>query len=346
MSYCNGAFLMQWGWRLLWGLVAVLLVLVGRRFLSTPPQQDSPPPVVLTQESAPEAAAEEVVEEPALAELSPQELPDAAAYEIPFNWQLNTPPQYACVLSESADTAPAELTRAEVQVSLRLSPGALRVNFEPVADEQEPPPACRASLVRLFKRRQPDGSWHTLRHILLEARPALNSARFFLQLELDATAGTADLVSCELPADTAGLTAQQFFAIHPLGLPEKYRGTPTQRAMLRFVYALAAIDCPEVAQAAAPELLTFLGQLARKAPEPQLPWPRNWGENEPDARAAAAKLTRTLVYLQDNNCFESGELAAVINSPSFERVFGTRFTAPGGRVQEEPIDIIPLPDAQ
>ena len=206
--------------------------------------------------------------------------------------------------------------------------------------------SCTVEQVAIIHRRQPDGSVHPLRHILLSCAQGEGEAQkiWQQQVELDLAARTADPAPCAPPAPhLAALARQDYQSAAPCDLPEKHRGSPLQRRLSMLVHAVAAVDSPELA-AAAPELLAYAWQLARMAPEPRLPWPANWGDHEADARAAAEAITPTLIYLQERNCFDNGDLAAFINSPAFGVIFGDRFTARSTeRLQEQPIEFISLP---
>ena len=210
-----------------------------------------------------------------------------------------------------------------------------------------PGATCNAKEERVIHRRQPDGSIHPLRHILLSCTmqtPAGDELTYLLQLELDIIAHTADLTVCTaVPTEPQpdGAHVQHYHSLVSADLPEKHRGSPTQRRMSMLVYATAAVNSPELAQGGAQELLAFAWNLAREVPRPADPWPECWGEHADDARAAAALITPTLIYLQEKNCFECGDLAAYINSPAFGIIFGDRFRAPTAeRLQTEPIPII------
>ena len=319
--------LMRWGERLLVLLVLALLCSVAYK---------------LKFSTASEASPEVPAPAEPLAHIPPGETP-ASELTLPFLWRLSSPLPYACVLG-AGDTPLQELSTAEVPVELRVREGVLSVAFGDSRESGQAPVVCRAQQVRAFERRQPDGTWHTLRHILLMATVATDRApvHFLQQLELDLTAGTADPMPCDVPPEWAGEHERRFQSIAPTGLPEKCSGSPIQRDMKRLVYAIAAIDSPAHAQAAAGELLSFAGILARKAPAPGTPWPRNWEDYADDARSAAAMLTPTLVYLQENNCFESADLAAFINSTIFSIIFGHRFLQNTQEpLQHEPIDYVP-----
>lgn len=223
---------------------------------------------------------------------------------------------------------------------------------EQAAEREMPPenaPVWRAELVRSLTRRQPNGEWHPIRHVLLSCEaPGLGeegrAAVFLQQLEIDATRGSVDLIPCTTPARYAHLPARDYQSLSPTGLPEKINGSAARRDMLKILYALAAIDSPEIAKGIATELGIFARKLSRQIPEPREPWPMRWGEAREDAREVAEQLTPTLLFLQINNCFDCAELADFINSPEFGAIFGESFTnSPADRVQEEPIEYLIIP---
>lgn len=316
--------LLRWGERLLAMLVLALLALLGWRFFHrAEPPADAPAGVV----------------EFKLGELSPTET-RRGEYSIPFTWSLNPPLNNACVIN--ADVS--ELPEFEEKLDIIVGSKELSVEFAPAPQlSDDIRPVFSAKLIRSFERRRPSGKRHMIRHILLICKlpaPADEQHRYILQqIELDAALGTAELVPC-IPF--AAASVQHHHSLEPSGLPELYGSAPIPRDMRRIVYALAAVDSPELAQTAAEELLVFADRLARKAPAPGTPWPHNWGEYAEDARAAAAQLVPTLVYLQDNDCFDSGDLAAFINSTIFSVIFGQRFhTLPAERLQDD-IEYTPI----
>lgn len=290
----------------------------------------------------------------------------ARAFEVSFTWSLSRPMNYMRLLGEAApqDMADIEL-RLFVQSGRLMAgmshsahrPSLLRGARSPLRQELSAPsgqPFCSASLVRTFERRQPNGARHAIRHILLLccpqgreplsracSNPAEPVSLFLQQLEVDLEAGTVDPIPCSTPAPFAALPSRDYFSPEPSGLPEKINGAPLRRDLLRLLYAMAAIDSPPLAKQAATELVAFCWQLVGKLPLPSSRWPLCWGESADDARDIARSLTPTLVYLQENNCFDSAELAAFINSPLFARLFGESFThMPHEPVQEEPIEFI------
>lgn len=192
--------------------------------------------------------------------------------------------------------------------------------------------------------RQPDGHHHPVRPILLcyEAGSPEAPVIYMQMIELDLIAGTLDLIPCSVtPEEYAHLTVQDYSTPDTPELPAKIEGDSVQRQMLNLLYALAYIDSPEQAEALSDILPGLAYTLSRKIPRPLNPWPRNWGNYEAFARDTARELTRTLVHLQENDCFGSEKLAAFINSPIFGIIFGERFTRiPGEKVQEEPIPFI------
>lgn len=284
-------------------------------------------------------------------------------FELHFTWSLAEPMNHLRVLGlpqgaalqDAAPEAPLvhlradrerkaltlefEQGRAPMQSGQRgrYSPGSL------LAARQGSAPEWRAELLSSFERRQPGGKRHTIRRILLSAeqRGAHGSTVYLQLLEVDATLGSVDLLPCggATPARYAALRpVQDYSSAAPSGLPEKYNGPPLRRDMLRLLYAMAALDSPSMAAQGAPEIAAFAWQLAARVPMPHSPWPHCWGGAAEDAREIARRLTPTLVFLQENDCFGCQALADFINSPLFARIFGESFTEPpAAPVQEEPI---------
>lgn len=199
----------------------------------------------------------------------------------------------------------------------------------------------------VIPRRQPDGSVHPQRQILISGRTKAQDGspvEYLLQLEVDVLSHTADAVNCTAWQQRRG---ERFMAHYssqaPTGLPEKHSGSHIQRRISYLVHALAAIDSPEKAQKYTGALRDYAWELAHDAPYPTQPWPRCWGNHADDARSAAGLITLTLLYFKENNCFDCAELAAFINSAPFGIIFGNRFTAhPEERLQDTPIEFIPV----
>ena len=330
----------QWCARLLAVLVVALVVFVVYRTCrseSSAPDEAAP---AAPQPQPPLLSAELTADEAAVGERT-----------VVFLWRLNSPLRGSCVLTGSDDPLPEQLPDVELPVQLHFHGGNLRVEMAPASPHADAVAACRADQVRVFRRRQPNGRYHTLRHIRIACevpQPDASPLRFLHEFEVDAAAGTVDLVPCEVPREWESMIPCHYNSLAPSGLPEKCSGSPIQRDMSRLVHALASIDSAVSAQMAAGELMSFAGVLASAAPAPGTPWPNNWGYYAPDARRAARDITATLVFLQENNCFDSAELAAFVNSLIFTAIFGHRFSGSDGDVADAVADIeyVPVDDIQ
>lgn len=305
-----------------------------------------------------------------LGELSPGE---TAPFAASFTWSFAQPFNHMRVLGSPAEAELKAMSNKAIQVRLHTEGGQLTAELDHAANRpsmqsrsqlpggavsignarQDKSPIYRAELLRSFERRQPTGKRHTIRHVLLSCELPAEADHtptvFLLQLEVDTTLGSVDTMPCSTPARYAAmlLPSRDYQSAAPTGMPEKYNGSPLRRDMLRLLYAMAAIDSPQLAEAAARELAPYAWKLAARAPEPHTPWPGCWGDTAEDAREIARRLTPTLVHLQENDCFDSQALADFINSPLFARIFGESFAEntymPGEKVQEEPIEYIALP---
>lgn len=283
------------------------------------------------------------VSELKLTELSPEEQTSGALnalVELPGGSPIN----HTRVLSpEPLETYPTLQDEISPIFELFVEGNTLSVR---ISMQKSSALSCSAEQVSTTRRRQPDGSVHTLRHILLSCTQTKDGKQITWQqqLELDLAANTADPMPCTRHDATADeRVVQDYQSGAPNSLPEKHQGAAIPRRFSMLVHAIAAIDSPELA-AETPDLVAFTWQLVSMAPELNKPWPATWGEYEATAQAAAAALAPTLVYLQENNCFDNGDLAAFINSPAFGIVFGERFIVPSReRVQDQPIEFITLP---
>lgn len=215
---------------------------------------------------------------------------------------------------------------------------------------QRPGYTYTAKQVKVVERRQPDGSVHPLRHILLscEVKGETGTRTLYLQqLELDVLSRTADPVDCTplpMAPESTPPYAYHYHSLAPTSLPERFAGSYIQRRISRLVYNLAAVNSPEMAQSCIRNLQDDAWDLAREAPYPALPWPDCWGEHAGDARSAAGRITPTLLYLQEHNCFDCAALADFINSAPFGVIFGSRFSAHSDeRLQDSPIEFIAVP---
>lgn len=287
---------------------------------------------------------------------APAELEAKAAEQsglsLRFVWSLSEPTNYLRVLGggelpasmpdpavhlyAEGEQITAEIDAARARTSVQV--GASKPSFDLHSRQA---PQWKAELLRAFERRQPNGQKHMIRHVLLSCEWSDEHGAPLIilqQFEVDLTLGSVDAMPCSPPPRWAHLPAKDYHSMQPGRLPEKINGSPIRREMLRLLYALAAIDSPVMAAQAAPQITAFAWRLAAKAPAPHAPWPRCWDAETEDAQEIARRITPTLVYLQQNECFECSELAAFINSPTFSRIFGERFThMPGEPVQEEPI---------
>lgn len=251
-----------------------------------------------------------------------------------------------CVVSEAPqDTYPKPAITEGCAVEFFTKDGALYATLPDV-----PGYLYKAEELEIVYSRQPNGSVHPLRHILLSCeikQPDGSRAVYLQQMELDIISHTADLVDCTewpMALNATNLYVSHYHSLTPSGLPVKHSGSYIQRRMSELVYLTASIDSPERAQKYAPHLLSAVWDLAQEAPNAAQPWPECWGEYAADARTAAAMITPTLLYLQENKCFDCPKLAEYVNSAAFGMVFGNRFTvSPEERVQETPIPYIPVP---
>lgn len=277
-----------------------------------------------------------------LCELTAEEL-TRGEQRFTLELPVDQPLHYTRILSsEPVETYPAMEGEAPPALELAVSEGRLIAR---VPQEKVSALRCGAELTATLHRRQPDATVHTLRHVLLscEQETAGGKRVYLLQVELDLAAGTADLVPCTTPARYHELYARDYQSIETSGLPEKINGEPLRRDMLTILYTLAAIENHRQAELICEPLFAFAYRLGQKAPQPKEPWPRTWGDAQDDAREVARRLTPVLVYLQEHNCFDCAKLADFINSPIFGAIFGNRFTSmPGERVQEQPIEYVPM----
>ena len=266
------------------------------------------------------------------------------SYIANFLWCADQPMNFMRSLGAAANmTSPDIATLAgRTRVHLLTQEGRLYARLIPEESSASEPSHVNRSieLLRSFERRQPDGTRHVIRHLLLicevpspdEGDPAV----FLQQFEVDATLGSVDAMPCSTPARYAHLPTKDCICLTPSGLPEKYNGAPLRQDMLRLLYAIAAIDSQQMAKGVAAELSSFAWQLAAKAPSPEKNWPHCWDSLEKDARTIARHLAPTLLYLQEHNCFDCVELVTFINSPQFSRIFGNDFSKlPDKPVQDD-----------
>lgn len=278
------------------------------------------------------------------------ELPTEEAELAPVRFSLyfprHQPLNYTCVLSATPqESYPEPLGEEAPLVQIESEAGQLKalITLPPGVSEREF--LYHAEQVGHLRRRQPSGQVHTLRHILLSCEQEQENGEkriYLLQLELDLAARTADIVPCSIPKRYDELIAQHYQSLAPAPMHGKYSSAEAiPRDMSLLLHATAAIETPQQAEASAGELLSFTWRLARRAPEPHKPWPHNWGEYAEAARSAAEEITRTLIYLQEHDCFGCARLADYINSAAFGAVFGNTFTRlPSERVQESPIEYV------
>ncbi len=135
--------------------------------------------------------------------------------------------------------------------------------------------------------------------------------------------GCADLTT----AYTAALsddTPRQIITDAPEAeLPARFCGTQREQALQFLLYEFA-----DAALGADTERLQQFYRTAQEYTE-QLTtadkdWPACWEEAAEQARRAAQLAERTLTIIQENNCYDSEELANFINGPVFARIFGNQ----------------------
>lgn len=283
----------------------------------------------------------------ALCELLPRERKEAADFRAEWKLDLQHPQPHMRLYGDETLTGQLrDHARGVLHFALYTDRGAHKLFAAINATDLDVPGFSRrgrAFLTGSQRIRQPDGTYHLVRHVLIgvefvpegEERPTVAVAQ---HLEIDPEARTADPIPCPQLETYDGLPVQDFQCTSTGHLPEKFGGDAIPSSLQRLLYAMASIDSPSTAAAMATPLRAFAQDLVQKAPYPKAPWPKNWGIYEKDARRASADLTCTLTFLQENSCFRCAELAAFINSPLFAALFGTRFSQPsGGRVQETPI---------
>lgn len=253
---------------------------------------------------------------------------------LEFDYNLGTPSPYTRLVgvdsfdprTRLAGDAPAHVRifsgGGRLYATLRLPPKSdFPVGTEVVGKVQQ---------AELIYRRRPDGLRHPLRIILLtfEFYHTGNSkpiAVIFQQIELDTLSGTADYVpilSQKLPPPYEGEEFVDFDTEHRGELPGKINAPPVPAAILRMVYALAAVESQEQAEAAAVALREYAEQIIYYEAEPGAEWPDNWGDDAPYVRKAAQLLSPTLGYLKEHGYYNSRELERFIHSALFEMIFG------------------------
>ena len=108
----------------------------------------------------------------------------------------------------------------------------------------------------------------------------------------------------------------------PTGLPERFCGTPTEKELLRYLFYLAMVEDSGTAAALLPGLKRRGQNLVDSMSDSTLPWPQCWKSGEETARELSRRVRPLLQHMQDNNCYNSAELAEFINGPIFSRIFG------------------------
>lgn len=181
-------------------------------------------------------------------------------------------------------------------------------------------------------RRMPSGRLHQQHlailscqvevHPLLFGKPIVTEAQ--QTLLIDGMDGCIDLVPMKKQA--AGKPRLSIISTIPSGLPERYAGTATEREMQRILDTLACIRTTALAKDCVPWLLLHTRELVTSQENPTASWPHCWGAAADMAQRLSYRVIPTLIYLQENNCFGSQELADYINSPLFSKLFGEDFT--------------------
>ncbi len=276
-------------------------------------------------------------------------------FDLSFDYNLGLPSPYTRLVgAEHFDPFIRIPDNAPAHVRLFTHRGELCGSIS-LPDARELPEGINAvgkvSQDSLIYRRHPDGLRHPLRRVLLtfELRREKESEPLavLLQLiELDIMAHTADFVPCLTMPDAYAARPYKDISIPYRGeLPSKIDAPPVPAAILRLVYALAAVENQTQADTVAQALREYADRIIRYEPLPYLPWPDNWGEFKPDVCAAARLMAPTLTYLQEHECFHSAQLASFINGQTFETIFGVRFDGdPSDHVQQQSFPVYRKPD--
>ncbi len=257
-------------------------------------------------------------------------------FALEFDYNLGSPSPYTRVAGEASFDPRTRLT-GEAPVHVRIFPGGGKLRASLLLPPESDLPAGvhvlgKVQQTKLVHRRHPDGLRHPLHLLLLtfefyHANESKPLAVILQQIELDMLAKTADYVpilSPELPAQYQGLEFTDYGTAHRGELPGKINAPPVPAAILRMVYALAAVESYEQAEGTAHALQKYAEQVIYHEPFPGVDWPDNWGESAAYVQEASHLLSPSLTYLREHEYFRSLALPKFIRSSLFEMIFGAQ----------------------
>ncbi len=279
---------------------------------------------------------------------------EAQQFTLEFDYNLGSPSPYIRIAG-GASFDPRTRLIGEAPAHVRIFPDDGKLRAKLLLPPKSALPAgvhVRGNVQQseVIYRRRPDGLRHPLHLLLLtfefyhtdEIKP---SAVILQQIELDMLAKTADYVpniSQGLPARYEGLEFTDYGTTHRGELPGKIDAPPVPAAILRMVYALAAVETKEQAEGTAHALQQYAEQIIYHETAPGADWPDNWGDSAAYVREASQLLAPTLTYLKEHEYFRSTALANFVHSSLFEIIFGeqpqTHHDTPPERKDEESND--------
>lgn len=263
----------------------------------------------------------------------------SAAWGFTYVWDLAQSPGYTVRYGDLAPQAFSVLQDPRWEISVEAREGQLRISAPaPVLHARDATcqvtTTCTVRPMGSYLLRTADGSMHRKRLLMLNCHvqviPSwwgkMEKTDLLQVILLDVTAGTADLLN---PHNIGlGIGGELMLSTASTGLPERYSGSAARRELLLLHDALCSVNSEITARQAA-ELLALQGQrVVAQYTAPELEWPDNWGNDAETAEELHQSIIPTLQFLQEHECFGSGELADFINGPVFGAIFGESFVSP------------------
>lgn len=297
-------------------VTAVLVVMLGYRLL----QQDTaefPLPIPHAEGTALSGAEAE------------------ADFHFSYRWNLRDCPADTEILG-AIEPAVTDLVMGDAiwGINLTAKEGKIIIKADaPVLKSSSPFCKIRARYCitekPMIQLRMPNTRLHPQRHFILACELTadygfgFSRQTYYLQeMVVDLIDGAADLQRPTIPASLSKLPRHHILRGAPTGLPERFCGTPTEKELLRYLFYLAMVEDSGTAAALLPGLKRRGQNLVDAMADGSLPWPECWGSGRDTALELSRRVRPLLQHMQENNCYNSAELAEFVNGPIFSRIFG------------------------
>lgn len=258
-----------------------------------------------------------------------------ADFRFTYRWNLRDCPTDTEILGDLEPPATQQVEGEAIWcIELIAENGKLTLKANPPA-LQSTSPLCKINARFCITEkppvvlRMPNTTLHTQRHFVLACELAADYgfgyARrtcYLQELVVDLVDGAADLQQVTIPPSLRTMPRHHVLKGAESGLPERFCGTTTEKELLHYLFHLAMVEDTGTAAALLPGLKNRAERLVRLLTDKDKPWPDCWGSGADTAREISHRVQPLLRHMQDNNCYNSAELAEFVNGALFSRIFG------------------------